>query len=120
MRSALTSAGLCQGGNFAPPVGGKRVGTSNASAAAARAAASSAARTTAMPRCELASQFGSDRSIGVSLHTGMAHSPVNSKLGQIDATALLAENQPMYVRRGPMSEAPAPPLSSPGQSLRSG
>src|SRR6516162_8010194 len=117
MRSTLTSVGLCQGGNFAPPVGGKRVGTSNASAAAARAAASSGALTTAMPRCELASQFGSDRSVGVSFHTGMVFSYwLGSR--KILAIGPLAEGPPMHARRELMSGTPAPPLSSPGLSLR--
>jgi hypothetical protein len=71
MTSALTSSDRAQGGCFMPLPGEKRVRTPKATLAVSRAAASLGARTTADPRWELASQFGSSRSIGISLQTGM-------------------------------------------------
>jgi hypothetical protein len=71
MISALTISGRVQGGMRMPFPGGKRVETPRASFAASRAAVSFGARTTASPRCELASQFGSSGSTGINLQIGI-------------------------------------------------
>ena len=69
---AVTRAGRSQGGKRRPCPGLNPVFTSKASAATARALSSLGARTTAGPRCELASQFGSSRSTAVSSQIGIA------------------------------------------------
>lgn len=74
MCSALTMVARVHGGTRIACPGLKPVFTSNAAAATARAWASLRALTITGPRCELASQFGSSRSTGVSDHIGIVRS----------------------------------------------
>lgn len=80
MVSARTNSDRNQGGRLSPFAGGKRVGTPNAACAVSRAVDSLGARTTTEPRWELASQFGSSKSTGISLQIGIA--TPNASLGQ--------------------------------------